>query len=140
MNEMEMYETVKKAAYPEYSVSIDLHSLFECNFKTSNLIFVSRIYVKKYSERLGKDMPLLSIYRSLTQERWLITFGDFGGTKADFEIIEGIEQDFIREFIIAADNYYKANQATVEAKAELNNLVRNPKEYIRNSKLKNIGI
>ncbi len=137
MNEAEMHETVKKAAYPEYSVSIDLHSLFECN---EELIFGSRIYVKKYSERLGKDMPLLSIYRSLTLKRWSITFGDFNGTKADFEIPEGVEQDFIREFIIGADNYYKANQAMVEAKAELNKLVRNPKEYIRNSKLNNIGI
>lgn len=137
MNESEMYETVKKAAYPEYSVNIDLHSLSECN---EELIFVSRIYVKKYSERLGKDMPLLSIYRSLTQGRWSITFGDFNGTKADFEIPECIEQDFIREFIIGADNYYKANQEMVEAKAELNKLVRNPKEYIRNSKLNNIGI
>lgn len=137
MNEAEMYETVKKATYPEYSVNIDLHSLSECN---EELIFGSRIYVKKYSERLGKDMPLLSIYRSLTQERWSITFGDFNGTKADFEIPEGIEQDFIREFIIGADNYYKANQAVVEAKALLSKLVRNPKEYIRNSKLNNIGI
>ena len=137
MNEKEMYETVKKAAYPEYSVSIDLHSLSECN---EEIIFGSRIYVKKYSERLGKDMPLLSIFRSLTLERWSITFGDFNGTKADFEIPEGIEQDFIHEFIIGADNYYRANQAMVEAKAELNKLVRNPKEYIRNSKLNNIGI
>ena len=124
MNEVEMHETVKKAAYPEYSVSRP----------------TSRIYVEKYSERLGKDMPLLSIYKSLTLKRWSITFGDFNGTTADFEIPEGIEQDFIREFIICADNYYKANQATVEAKADLSKLVRNPKEYIRNSKLNNIGI
>lgn len=124
MNESEMYEIVKKAAYPEYSVSRP----------------ISRIYVEKYSDRHGMDMPLLSIYRSLTQERWVITFGDFNGTTADFEIPEGIDQDFIREFIIGADNYYKANQAMVEAKAELSRLVRNPKEYIRNSKLNNIGI
>ena len=80
MNEKEMYEIVKKAAEPKYSVS-----------KLS-----SRIYLKKYSDRLGKDMPLLSIY--------------------------------------------KANHFLVEAKAELSNLARNPKEYIRNSKLNNIGI
>ena len=122
MNEAEMRHIIESAIKPGYS--LESHKRFP--FSKENLI------LKKNSVPFLRFEPY--------DDHWAIKFTDISSKQHCYKIPDGQNQDFIREFILATERYMEATHSAMRALSDLKQLSTSPKEYIRETRLKKIGI
>ena len=123
MNEKEMRHIIESAIKPGYS--LESHKRFP--FSEENLI------LKKHSVPFLRFEPY--------SDHWAIKFTDTNLKQHHYRMYPTSQnQDFIHEFILATERYMEATHSAHEAMSDLKQLSTNPKEYIRETRLKEIGI